>query len=381
MGLVEFVPAAEQRVISGVGNGGDVSGRKTTMSTGADIMRIAVVGFGYWGPNHARVCSRTDGVQTIIVDPDEHQLARAAEQFPELERYRSLAEVGGQLDGVILCSPPATHLALAREAFSLGAHVLVEKPLAPSFDDAAKIIELAKAAKRTVMVGHIYDFHAATGWLEQTATQGGFGAIQYIDAARLAVGGYRSDVNVMWDMAPHDLCLMRRVMGGWPSAVTAWAVDHSGHGVADLAHMRLEFHDSRAVGYIRVSWLDPAKVRRFTIVGDRYMAVFNDAGDPTRPFQLTETGATTSLGAGARHPVPGAYPDELISYPQIEPIEPLKAEIDHFLDCIRTGSEPQRASGQDGLEVVRVLEAADRSARTGERVVLSAEDQPLGAAT
>ncbi len=342
-------------------------------------MRIAVVGFGYWGPNHARICSKTSGVETVIVEPDEERRSGAAEQFPELQRYQSLSDVGSPLDGVIICSPPATHLALAEEALTLGAHVLVEKPLAPSAEDANAIVELAKTHNRTLMVGHIYDFHAATEWLEANANENLFGTIQYLDAARLAVGGYRTDVNVMWDMAPHDLCLMRRVMGAWPIAVTAWSVDHSGHGVADLAYMRLEFPDSSAVGYLRISWLDPAKVRRFTVVGEKKMAVFNDAADPTRPVQLTDTGATSSLGAGARHPIPGAYPDELISYPTIDPTEPLKAEVDHFLHCVKTGDAPTRASGEDGLAVVRVLEAADRSARSGMRESLDSSGEPLGA--
>lgn len=343
------------------------------------MLRIGVVGFGYWGPNHVRVLSRFPDVQISVIDPASEQRERALKQFPKTTVFPNLSDAPEPFDAVVVCSPPATHRAVTEQAFAMGAHVLVEKPLALTSADAEAMVVMAEAADRVLMVGHIYDFHSATQWLEDNARVGAYGTIRYLDAARLAVGGYRTDVNVMWDMAPHDMCLMRRVMGSWPSAVTAWSIDHSGQGVSDLAYLRLEFPQSEALGYIRVSWLDPAKVRRFTIVGEQRMAVFNDAADPTRPLRVTETGAAPELGEGAPHPVPSAYPDELVTTPVIEPTEPLEAELRHFLTAATTGSKPTLATGHDGLQVVRVLEAAERSAERGERVPVPGVGDAVGA--
>lgn len=332
---------------------------------------IAVVGFGYWGPNHVRVLNELEGLNVTIVEPVAAGRRRAEDLFPGVPTVASLEDLEDPVDGVIICSPPSTHLSIAIQAFAMGAHVLVEKPLADSSSDAEAIVDAARAAERSLMVGHIYDFHAATAWLDDSARASAFGDIRYLDAARLAVGGYRTDVNVMWDMAPHDLCLMHRVMGQWPDRVSAWCVDHSGRGIPDMAHMRLEFQGLHAVGYIHVSWLDPVKVRRFTVVGEERMAVFNDISDPTYPIRVTETGATPLLGAGAQHPIPGEYPSELVNFPLVEQAEPLRSEVEHFVHCVRTGEPPTRSSGEDGLAVVNILEAADRSALTGEREVVS----------
>lgn len=343
-------------------------------------VHIGVIGFGYWGPNHVRVLSRTPGTQTAVIDPDPGQRARAVELFPNVKAYASLDECDLPLDGVIVCSPPATHLAVTKQAFARNCHALVEKPLALSSAEAEAMVDAAEQAGRVLMTGHIYDFNAATFWMEEQARQQRYGSIRYIDAQRLAVGGYRTDANVLWDMAPHDLCLMRRVIGRWPSSVSTWAEDHSRLGVADVAHMRLEFPGTATVGYIKVSWLNPVKVRRFTVVGDANMVVFDDAADPTAPLTVIETGATSALGEGARHPVPGAYPDELIESPVIEPVEPLAAEVGHFLHCVRTGEAPTRGTGVDGLQVVRILEAADQSVRSGEAVTIPGAPHTIGAA-
>lgn len=351
----------------------------TVSSDDSRRVRIGVVGFGYWGPNHVRVLTRAAGTDTVVIDPDAGQRERAAALFPGVPVFASLDDCDLALDGVVVCSPPATHLAVTEQAFARGCHVLVEKPLALSGDEAQAMVNLADQAGKRLMTGHIYDFNAATFWMEEQARQGRYGTVRYLDAQRLAVGGYRTDANVMWDMAPHDLCLMRRIVGRWPSAVNAWAEDHSRLGVADVAHMRLEFPGTDTVGYIKVSWLNPVKVRRLTIVGDANMVVFDDAADPNAPLTVIATGATSALGEGARHPVPGSYPEELIDSPVIEPVEPLAAEVAHFLHSVRTGEAPTRGTGLDGLQVVRILEAADRSAQLGETVAVPAVTEAIGA--
>lgn len=328
-------------------------------------LAVAVFGFGYWGPNHVRVLQREIGARTIVVDPDPERRAAARSLFPDIETAPSLAESPVAPDAAIICSPPVTHEEVAGAALRAGCHVLVEKPLAVSSVAGARLVALADQHDRILMTGHTYDFHPAVARLESLAASGEFGTIRYLDSARLSVGGYRTDVNVMWDMAPHDIVIMSRVMGAWPNRVTAWSSDHIGFGMNDVATMRLEFPGSGTLGYVRVSWLDPVKVRRLSVIGSERMAVFNDAADPRTPLRLIETGAEDRLGEGARHPLPGAYPEELITTPDIEPVEPLTAELRYFAECIRTGQRPTRSSGQDGVAVLEVLEAADRSAETG----------------
>lgn len=328
-------------------------------------LTVAVCGFGYWGPNHVRVLQREVGATTVVIDPDPDRRATAESLYPDIENAPSLADLAVAPHAVIVCSPPATHEQVAVDALRAGCHVLVEKPLAPTAAVGERLVALAAEHDRILMTGHTYDFHPVVAELERLASSGDLGEIRYLDSARLSVGGYRNDVNVIWDMAPHDIVIMSRIMGSWPNRVTAWADDHIGFGMNDVATMRLDFPGTRTVGYIKVSWLDPVKVRRLSVIGSQRMAVFNDAADPRTPLRLIETGASDRLGEGAMHPLPGAYPDELITTPVIEPVEPLTAEIDYFVRCITTGTAPTRSSGADGLAVLRVLEAADRSAETG----------------
>lgn len=328
-------------------------------------LRVAVCGFGYWGPNHVRVLRREIGATTIVVDPDPERRAAAAALYADIETVPSLAEASVSPDAAIVCTPPATHEQVAGEALRAGCHVLIEKPLAATSEEGERLLAVAAEHDRILMTGHTYDFHPVVAELEALASAGELGEIRYMDAARLSVGGYRNDVNVLWDMAPHDIVIMSRVMGSWPHRVTAWADDHTGFGMNDVGTMRLEFPGTKTVGYIRVSWLDPVKVRRLSVIGSQRMAVFNDAADPRTPLRLIETGASDRLGEGTMHPLPGAYPEELITTPVIEPVEPLTEEIQYFVNCITTGTAPTRSSGADGLAVLRVLEAADRSALTG----------------
>ncbi len=326
---------------------------------------VAVCGFGYWGPNHVRVLRRDLGVNTIVVDPDPARREQAETLFPGTVTAPSFEDLEETPDAAIICSPPVTHRAVAGRALEAGCHVLVEKPLAVSSAEGEQLLALAAEHDRLLMIGHTYDFHPVVTQLESVAAAGELGEIRYLDSARLSVGGYRDDVNVIWDMAPHDIVIMYRIMGSWPSRVTAWAVDHTGYGTSDVATVRLEFPGVTTVGYIRVSWLDPVKVRRMSVIGSKQMAVFNDAADPRTPLRLINTAGSDRLGEGTVHPLPGAYPDELISTPVIEPVEPLTAELEYFLRRVSTGTTPQRSTGQEGLAVLKILEATDRSAATG----------------
>jgi predicted dehydrogenase len=330
---------------------------------------VAVVGYGYWGQNLVRVLTGRGDTVVVVVDSDEARHASLAQRFPGVAAVGELDEVLDRVDAVVIATPPASHMTLVGDALRAGCDVFVEKPFTTTSADGEELMALAADRDRVLMVGHTYDYHPVTHELARRFQEGDLGRIRYLDSARLSMGGYRDDVNVLWDMAPHDIVIMRRVLDRWPSRVSAWCIDHSGFGMPDVGIMRLEFEDPDTVGYIRVSWLDPAKVRRFTVVGDKRTAMFNDVSDPAQPLRIIDTSAEARLGAGARHPLPPGYDPALVSAPSVPVVEPLATELDHFLHCVATRREPY-TSAAEGLAVVRVLEAADQSALSGTPVTV-----------
>jgi len=340
---------------------------------------VGVVGCGYWGQNHVRVLSQTPGVEVVAIDFDPVTRSEMRRRFPGITTHSTLEEIAADLDAVVVASPPATHELVAAEALEADCHVLVEKPFATSSDACRRLDALARHRDLRLMVGHTYDYHPVVGQLADRVAQGGVGEVRYLDSARLSVGGYRSDVNVLWDMAPHDIVIMRRVMGCWPTRVSAWCLDHTGFGMPDVGMMRLEFEHPHTVGYIRVSWLDPVKVRRFTIVGSEQTAIFNDVVDPERPLRLVDTASEPRLGEGTSHPLPPGYDDVYITTPSVHQAEPLAAQMAHFLHCVRSGSEP-RTGAEEGLRIVEILEAADRSVETGQAIELATAAEIHGVA-
>jgi predicted dehydrogenase len=338
---------------------------------------IGVVGIGYWGTNHLRGLVSRGNIDVVAIDPDLDRREAALRSFPAVRTVSSIENVLPTLDAVIICTPPATHCLLATTAMNAGVHVLIEKPMATSEAECRAIESVALSTGTVLMVGHTYDYNDVVDDLSRRVSEGELGAIRYVDSARLSVGGYRTDVNVMWDMAPHDIVIMRRILDAWPSRVSAWAVDHAGSGRADIATLRLDFEDRNVVGYIRVSWLDPVKVRRFSIVGTDRMAVFNESVPSLRPVRIVHSARESGLGAGSTHPLPSGYGDELISEPIIPQREPLGRQLDEYLHCIETGERP-RTDGYEGRRVVQVLEAADLSASTGQTITLPAMGEKLG---
>lgn len=338
----------------------------------ADLV-MAVVGYGYWGANHLRALQRRSDVTSVVVDSDAARREAAVAAFPGLRAVASLDELHGEIDAAVICTPPGAHRDLGIQAMRLGAHVLIEKPMATSAEECAALIAVAEECDRVLMVGHTYDYNAVVDDLARRVQADELGTIRYLDSARLSVGGYRRDVNVMWDMAPHDIVIMRRVLNAWPNRIAAWSMDHSGEGVDDIAMLRLDFDGLNTVGYVRVSWLDPVKVRRLSIVGSDKIAVFNESTPSETPVRIVHASSEPRLGAGSTHPLPPGYAPELITEPYIEQWEPLARQLEHFVHCIRTGSQP-RTDGLEGMRVVEILEAADLSARTGQPVELDFQD-------
>jgi predicted dehydrogenase len=325
--------------------------------------RIAVIGFGYWGSKHVRVLGTVPGVDVTVVDPDLDRLADAVSHHPTVRTARRLAAVADDLDAVIIATPPSTHYALAAEALAAGLHVLVEKPLATSVIDAETLVDAAEAAGLTLMVGHTFEYNPAVRRLRDIVRSGVLGRILYIDAARLNLGLYQRDVNVIWDLAPHDISIASYVLDAMPISTAVWAWRNVGRGHPDVAYLRLDFPDTHA--FIHVSWLNPDKVRRTTIVGERQMVVYDDLSDKER-IRIYDIGVDPDVADAepSTGNMPVSYRTGDITSPYLPFGEPLMIEDQHFVQCVRGEAVPE-TPGRRGLDVVRVLEATDRALASG----------------
>ncbi len=321
--------------------------------------QIAVVGFGYWGAKHVRVLSSTPGIDVTVVDAHPGRLTEAAARFPGATLARSLGEVLPAVDAVVVATPPRTHARLAQQALEAGRHVLVEKPLTTDVRDAEVLVETAQRRGVTLMVGHTFEYNAAVRKLRELVRSGTLGRILYVDTARLSLGRYQSDVNVIWDLAPHDVSIVSYVLDELPSSTAVWAHSHISNQHADVAYVRLDFENSGVRAYVHVSWLSPAKVRRVTVVGEQKMAVYDDMSDAER-IRVYDIGVDVQGidAPAAAYALPVTYRTGDIVSPYIAFSEPLLEQDQHFVDCIRTGRCPA-TPGQRGLDVVRVLAATD----------------------
>jgi predicted dehydrogenase len=331
-------------------------------------VRVAVVGYGYWGSKHARVLSSTPGVAVTIVDSSAARLDQARSAFPAARVASGLCEVLPFVDAVVIATPPRTHAELALEALLAGRHVLVEKPLATSVNECQSLIDSASNAGVVLMVGHTFEYNAAVRKLGELIDHGELGEICYIDAARLNLGLYQQDVNVIWDLAPHDVSIINFLLRRSPATISAWGHTCATDVLEDVAYLQLRYTDPGLSAYIHVSWLDPCKVRRVTVVGTEKMAVYNDVSQNER-IRIHDIGVTPSSEADAMHAMPMSYRYGDIVSPYIPFDEPLAMQDAHFIECIREGTRP-RTDGNSGMAVVRVLEAASQALTVGREVEL-----------
>lgn len=333
-----------------------------------DELVIGVLGYGYWGSKHARVLNSITGVHVVIIENQIDRLAAAAETFPSATCMADLDRALELLDGAIIATAASTHGALATRCLEAGVHVMVEKPLTTSTAEARALITKAGERGLVLMAGHTFEYNAAVHKLRELITSGALGEIRYIDTARLNLGVYQSDVNVMWDLAPHDISIVNYLLGSRPAHVSAWARSHLPTQVEDVAYIQLEYDDPDTRAYVHVSWLDPRKVRRVTVVGSEKMAVYNDV-DPNEPIRVYDMGVDDSQCVHPDRPVSYRVGD--IFSPRVSGPEPLLVEDEHFIDCILHTSVPG-SDGASGLAVVAAIEAATRSASLdGMRVAIN----------
>ena len=333
-------------------------------------VRIAQVGLGYWGPNIARNVATVDGAELVtLCDTSRDRLERMGRQLPTARLTTEYADVlaDDSVDAVILATPVETHYSLAAAALEAGKHVLVEKPLATTSAECETVIELAAKRDLRLMVGHVFLYNAAVRKVKEYIDAGDLGEIYYIYSQRLNLGQVRHDVNAMWNFAPHDLSILCYWLGTEPIGVQAHGYSYLQPGIEDVVFMNLDFPDGIGAN-VHISWLDPLKVRRMTIVGSEKMVVYDDVSADAKVV-VYDRGVTKRLRDQTEASL-GSYRtygefqlllragDVLI--PKIEFTEPLKVECEHFVDCIRDGSNPL-TDGSHGLAVVRALEAAQRS--------------------
>nr|WP_179716643.1 Gfo/Idh/MocA family oxidoreductase [Petropleomorpha daqingensis] len=342
---------------------------------------LAVVGYGYWGSKHVRVLSSVPGVDLTIVDGEPERLADAAAHHPNVRTATRLGDVLGSVDAVVVATPPGTHTGLARRAIEAGRHVLVEKPLATSVEDAELLVRAAHENDVQLMVGHTFEYNAAVWKLRELVRSGSLGRILYVDTARLSLGRYQRDVNVIWDLAPHDISIVSFVLDEMPEQATVWAHSHISSQHPDVAYLRLDFPRSQTHAYVHVSWLTPRKVRQVTVVGEKRMAVYDDMSDNER-IRIYDIGVDVAAitDPADAFALPVSYRTGDIISPYIAFEEPLLVQDRHFIACLRSGTRPQ-TPGERGLDVVRVLAATDDALRNEGRAtsLVGVTEAPWGA--
>jgi predicted dehydrogenase len=323
----------------------------------SDPTRVGIVGLGYWGPNLARNFAAIPTCEvTWLCDASEPARVRLAQSLPAARATDDLEALlrDEELDAVVLATPVPTHAELAARVARAGKHCFVEKPLATSVADAQEAVAAARAAGTVLMVGHLLEYHPAVDRLKELLDAGELGELYYLYGNRLNLGKLRADENALWSLGAHDVSVMLRLIGEEPVECVAQGRSYVREGVEDVVFCYLRF-PSGVVAHLHLSWLDPHKERRLTVVGERRMATFDDMQLEGK-LTLYDKGFDQDVRSWGEYI---ARSGEIFS-PQIPNVEPLRVECEHFIECVRSGAAP-RSDGESGLRVVRVLEQLQQS--------------------
>jgi predicted dehydrogenase len=340
------------------------------------VIGVGVIGYGYWGPNLVRNFFETPGCRVVSVsDLSSDRLGRARARYPTIDTvvdYRSLIH-DPRIDLVAISTPVSTHYEIAMQALRAGKHVLLEKPMTADIDQAQRLVEEAQRRKVILAVDHTFVYTGAVRKMRDLVTSGDLGDIYYYDSVRVNLGLFQHDVNVVWDLAVHDLSIMDYVLPMQPVAVSATGLGHVPGEPENLGYVTFHF-DTAVMGHVHVNWLAPVKVRRTSIAGSRKMVVYDDL-EPSEKIKVYDKGITVNGGADAAAPANGNRHAMLVGYrtgdvwaPQLDGAEALGVEARHLIECI-TNQKTPIADGEAGLRVVRMLDAATRSMRNAGRIV------------
>lgn len=327
------------------------------------MIGVAVVGYGYWGPNLVRNFMQSEGSTVVaICDRDPERRHVATKLYPAVRCYRDLDALllDDEVDAVVIATPVATHVALAMQAIRAGKHVLVEKPMASNVKEAEKLVREARSAGVTLMVDHTFIYTSAVRKIRELVDRGELGTLYYYDSVRVNLGLFQSDVNVLWDLAVHDLSIMDYILGRLPTRVAATGMAHLAGKPENMAYLTC-FFDEPLIAHFHVNWLAPVKVRQTLICGSEKMVVFDDV-EMSEKIKVYDKGIILAEQGDEVYQRHVGYRTGDMWAPRLDNIEALTTEADHFVKCVRTGATPD-SDGEAGLRVIRVLEAASESLR------------------
>lgn len=332
-------------------------------------LKIGAIGCGYWGPNLIRNFIEIPGTEVIAVaDLLPEQLDYVQTRYPQIQvatqDYHELFELG--LDAMVIATPPQSHFSIARDCLNNGLHTLVEKPFTLNSTDANELVELAKRQDLVLMVGHTFEFNPAVHALKGMIQSGELGQIFYVDTVRASLGLFQTELNVVWDLAPHDISILRYILEADPLNICLQAGTCVQDGIEDIAYATLNFPND-ILAHIRMSWLDPAKTRRITVVGSQKMVIYDDV-ENLEKIRVYDKGVKAIRRTDTFGEFQFAYHYGDVVIPYIRSEEPLRLECLHFVECIREGTTPQ-TDGYSGLKIVQIIEAAQESLKHGGRLV------------
>lgn len=331
---------------------------------------VGIIGCGYWGPNLLRNFAENEAARLLwMCDLDEQRLEAMGRRYPSAETtsdyMRMLADA--KLNAVVIATPVATHYNFARDALLAGKHVLIEKPFTASVREAEELIEIAERERLTLMVDHTFIYNGAVRKIKEMVESGELGDLLYFDSTRINLGLFQNDINVVWDLAPHDLSIMDYIIGRQPIALTATGSCHIERGIENIAYVMLKF-DDEFIAHFHFNWLSPVKIRRTLIAGSRKMVVYDDI-EPTEKIRVYDSGVTSNKSSDAvdreiAYKTLVSYRTGDVWVPKLDSTEALRYVVREFLDAIKEGRRPL-TDGVAGLRVVRLLEAAQASINGG----------------
>ena len=331
------------------------------------MIKVGVIGFGYWGPNIARNFDENQDLKLVgIAELGEQRRAVARAKYPNVPLYndsKSLLRESG-IDAVAIITPVSTHFELAKEALEAGKHVLIEKPMTSSVAEAEELLNLAAQKNLTLMVDHTFVYSAAVQKIKETLDANGLGDLYYFDSVRINLGLFQQDVNVVWDLAPHDISIMQHLLNSKKvKSVFAHGASHTPSGIENIAYVTINF-DNDLLAHFHVNWLAPMKIRRILIGGTEKMLVFDDV-QPSEKIKIYDKGITIKNGQKeSLYKTLIQYRIGDVQVPNIPNTEALKTETRHFVECLSNGKKSD-SDGEAGLYVVRILEAAQKSLDKG----------------
>ncbi len=329
------------------------------------MLNVGVIGCGYWGPNLIRNFVQMNETNvTRVADLDENRLDRMKALYPAVETTTDYNDIVSDkdIDVVAIATPVQRHYEFASEAIQGGKHVFVEKPITSSIEQAENLIALAQTQERKLMVGHTFLYTAAVKKIKEIIDSGDLGDIYYISAQRLNLGLFQQDINVMWDLAPHDISIILYLLGREPVSVTAIGEAHINPAVEDVSLLTMKFTDNQ-IAFVKSSWLDPDKVRKITVVGSKKMLVYDDV-EPTEKIRIYDKGIEKPEYYDSFGDFPYTYKYGDIVIPKLDGAEPIRTELEHFVHCIGNEADPL-SDGKNGLQVVTILETAQKSLKNG----------------